>query len=110
MYNNEIMKSSNQISSTVVNINNGGMKVILYIDRDMINRIVDQLKNNGGQLDNVTAMAIASTVAKVVKDMDSDNWNKLRAIHHKPSDPSFDIEEEDDPRTVFAYGGNDEEE
>ena len=103
------MKSSDQISATVVNINDGGMKVILYIDRSMINKIVNQLKNNDGQLDNVTAMAIASTVARVVKEMDTDNWNKLRAIHHKPSDPSFDIEEEDDPRTVFAYGYNEEE-
>lgn len=109
MYNNETMKSSDQISATVVNINDGGMKVILYIDRSMINKIVNQLKNNDGQLDNVTAMAIASTVARVVKEMDTDNWNKLRAIHHKPSDPSFDIEEEDDPRTVFAYGYNEEE-
>ena len=109
MYNNETMKSDNQISSAVVNINNGGMKVILYIDRGMINRIVNQLKNNGGKLDNVTAMAISSTVARVVKEMDTDNWNKLRTIHHKPSNSDYDIEEEDDPRTVFAYGGDDEE-
>lgn len=109
MYNNETMKSSDQISATVVNINDGGMKVILYIDRIMINKIVNQLKNNDGQLDNVTAMAIASTVARVVKEMDTDNWNKLRAIHHKPSNSDYDIEEDDDPRTVFAYGGDDEE-
>jgi len=99
-YNDETV-TVEPISSIAVNINDG-MKVIVYINKSMCNKIVDQIKKNNGQLDYTTAMAIASTVAASVKYLSDENWKELRSNPHKPSDSSYDFEEDDDPRTLFS--------
>ena len=98
-YNNETVDVE-PISSLAVNINDG-MKIIVYINKSMCNRIVEQVKKNNGQLDHTTAMAIASSVAASVKYLSDENWKELRSNPHKPSDSSYDFEEDDDPRTIF---------
>ena len=96
-YNNENARTS--IESLAININNG-MKVIVYLDKSTVTRMVEQLEKNKGQLDHVTAMAIASSVASSVKALSDENWRELRSNPHKPNDPSYDFEELDDPRTT----------
>lgn len=107
-HNNETMKGET-ISSVAVNINDGGMKVIVYLDKHMVLRIMEQIKENHGVLNNTTAMAIAANVAKSVAQLDWENWQELRSTPHTPSNPDYDVEEDDDPRTVFmGYGDGDE--
>ena len=106
-HNNENMKGET-ISSVAVNINDG-MKVIVYLDKPMISRIMEQIKENHGMLNHTTAMAIAANVAKSVAQLDWENWQELRSTPHKSSNPEDDVEEDDDPRTVFmGYGDGDE--
>ena len=107
MYNNEDMPIDASIAGFAVDINEG-KKVILYIDNGTAHRIIEQLKENGGQLTQITANALATTVATTLKALDDHNRKVMREVNHKPSDPSYDIEEDDDPRTIF--NGDDEEE
>ena len=100
MYNNEDMPIDKTIAGLAVDINEG-KKVILYIDNDTAHRIIEQLRENNGQLTQVTAMALATTVANQLKALDDYNHKMMREVNHKPSDPSYDIEEDDDPRTLF---------
>ena len=100
MYNNEDMPIDKTIAGLAVDINEG-KKVILYIDNDTAHRIIEQLKENGGQLTQITANALATTVATTLKALDDYNHKMMREVNHKPSDPSYDIEEDDDPRTLF---------
>lgn len=100
MYNNEDMPIDASIAGFAVDINEG-KKVILYIDNDTAHRIIEQLKENGGQLTQITANALATTVATTLKALDDYNHKMMREVNHKPSDPSYDIEEDDDPRTLF---------
>ena len=107
MYNNEDMPIDASIAGFAVDINEG-KKIILYVDNVTARRIVDQLKENNGQLTQITANALATTVASTLKALDDYNHKMMREVNHKPSDPSYDIEEDDDPRTIF--NGDDEEE
>ena len=104
-YDNE--DATTDVSAIAVNINDGGMKAIIYLDRQEVRKIVDQVKKNNGQLDHTTAMAIASSVAAAVKALDNENWQTLRGMAHKSNNREYDFEEEDDPRTLF--GPNEEE-
>ena len=101
MYNNEDMPIDASIAGFAVDINDGGKKVILYIDNGTARRIVEQLKENGGQLTQITANALATTVANQLKALDDYNNKMMREVNHRPTDPSYDIEEDDDPRTLF---------
>ena len=107
MYNNEDMPIDASIAGFAVDINEG-KKVILYIDNGTARRIIDQLNDNNGQLTQVTAMALATTVANQLKALDDYNHKMMREVNHKPTNPDYDIEENDDPRTVFSM--DDEEE
>ncbi len=107
MYNNENMPIDASIAGFAVGINEG-KKIILYVDNVTARRIVDQLKENNGQLTQITANALATTVASTLKALDDYNHKMMREVNHKPSDPSYDIEEDDDPRTIFN-GDNEEE-
>ena len=107
MYNNEDMPIDASIAGFAVDINEG-KKVILYIDNGTARRIIEQLNDNNGQLTQITANALATTVATTLKALDDYNHKMMREVNHKPSDPSYDIEEDDDPRTIF--NGDDEEE
>ena len=107
MYNNEDMPIDASIAGFAVDINEG-KKVILYIDNGTARRIIEQLNDNNGQLTQITANALATTVATTLKALDDHNRKVMREVNHKPSDPSYDIEEDDDPRTIF--NGYDEEE
>ena len=100
MYNNEDMPIDASIAGFAVDINEG-KKVILYIDNGTARRIIEQLNDNNGQLTQVTAMALATTVANQLKALDDYNRKVMKEVNHKPSDPSYDIEEDDDPRTLF---------
>ena len=106
MYNNEDMPIDASIAGFAVDINEG-KKVILYIDNGTARRIIEQLNDNNGQLTQITANALATTVATTLKALDDYNHKMMREVNHKPSDPSYDIEEDDDPRTIF--NGDDEE-
>ena len=107
-HNNENMKGET-LSSLAVNINDGGMKIIFYLDKPFIRKMMEQIKENHGMLNYTTAMAIASNVAKSVAQLDWENWQELRSTPHKSSNPEYDVEEDDDPRTVFmGYGDGDE--
>lgn len=107
-YNNEDMRGET-VSASAVNIKAGGMKAIVYLDASFIDRIIEQIKVNNGQLNQTTAMAIASSVAAAVKYRYDQNWKEIRAVEHKPSDPNYDVEESDDPRTVFNWDGDGDE-
>lgn len=107
MYNNEDMPIDASIAGFAVDINEG-KKVILYVDNVTARRIIDQLNENNGQLTQITANALATTVATTLKALDDYNHKVMKEVNHKPSDPSYDIEEDDDPRTIF--NGDDEEE
>ena len=82
--------------------------MILYIDNGTAHRIIEQLRENNGKLTEITANALAATVATTLKALDDYNHKVMREVNHKPSDPSYDIEEDDDPRTIFN-GDNEEE-
>jgi len=101
MYNNEDMPSDASISGFAVDINEG-KKVILYIDNGTARRIIEQLNDNNGQLTQITANALATTVASTLKALDDYKHKLMREVNHKPTDPDYDIEESDDPRTVFS--------
>lgn len=107
MYNNENMPIDTSIAGFAVDINEG-KKVILYIDNGTAHRIIEQLRENNGKLTEITANALAATVATTLKALDDYNHKVMREVNHKPSDPSYDIEEDDDPRTIFN-GDNEEE-
>ena len=107
MYNNEDMPIDASIAGFAVDINEG-KKVILYIDNGTARRIIEQLNDNNGQLTQITANAWATTVATTLKALDDHNRKVMREVNHRPTDPSYDIEEDDDPRTIF--NGDDEEE
>ena len=100
MYNNEDMVQDT-MSSFAVRIKNGDEQVIMYIDKGTAARIMMQLHENHGQLNQTTAMAIAHSVAAAVARLHDYEMRQLRAVEHKPSNPDYDVEEADDPRTLF---------
>ena len=108
MYNNEDMPIDASIAGFAVDINEG-KKVILYIDNGTAHRIIEQLKENGGQLTQITANALATTVATTLKALDDYNRKVMKEVNHKPTNPDYDIEENDDPRTVFSMDDDEEE-
>lgn len=107
-YNNEDMPVNCSIGGFAVDINDG-KKVIMYINTDTTNRILEQLKTNNGQLSQTTAMALGMTVATAIKDLEDYKFKQMRAVNHKPSDLNYDVEESDDPRTVFNWDGDGDE-
>jgi len=100
MFNNEDMVQDT-MSSFAVRIKNGNEKVIMYIDKGTAARIMRQIHENHGQLDRTTAMAIAHSVAAAIARLHDYERRQLMAVEHKPSNPDYDIEENDDPRTIF---------
>ena len=100
MYNNEDMPIDASIAGFAVDINEG-KKVILYIDNGTAHRIIEQLRENNGKLTEITANALATTVATTLKALDDHNRKVMKEVNHRPTDPSYDIEEDDDPRTLF---------
>ena len=107
-YNNEDMPVDASIAGFALDINEG-KKVILYIDPDVARRIVTQLKENNGQLSDTTAKAIASTVAVAIKDLEDYNHRMLMQNEHKNTGSDYEYEEEDDPRTVFDWDKEEDE-
>lgn len=101
MYNNEDMVQDT-MSSFAVRIKNGDEKVIMYIDKGTAARIMMQIQENHGQLNQTTAMAIAHSVAAAVARLHDYERRQLMANDHKPSNPDYDVEENDDPRTIFT--------
>lgn len=101
MFNNEDMVQYT-MSSFAVRIKNGDEKVIMYIDKGTAARIMRQLQENHGQLNQTTAMAIAHSVAAAVARLHDYERRQLMANDYKPSNPDYDIEEADDPRTLFT--------
>lgn len=101
MFNNEDMVQDT-MSSFAVRIKNGDEKVIMYIDKGTAARIMRQIHENHGQLNQTTAMAIAHSVAAAVARLHDYERRQLMATEHKPSNTDYDIEEADDPRTIFT--------
>lgn len=88
-----------EISTTHVIHVDGGVKVLTYIPADKVEDILSQLEKRGGQISIFTANALGHSIANALA-IDARNHKKeLAANEHTFSDPEYEFEEVDDPRT-----------